>query len=192
MSVTRPTEPPAEIRAGSTLWWSASYGDFPASTWTLTYTLRGPAKYTITATASGDTHHVDVVPATTAAYLPGNYTLLGEFTDGTDVYPLPEGPSRFVITEDLAQSSSAFDARSWNEQIVDAIKAVIEGRASRVEENYEVGFAGHSQKLSLLSFEELNEALRFYEARVDAEKRREAVAKGKSAGRQIVTRFVNR
>lgn len=118
--------------------------------------------------------------------------MLGEFTDGTDVYPLPEGPSRFVILEDLAQSSSAFDARSWNEQIVDAIKAVIEGRASRVEENYEVGFAGHSQKLSLLSFEELNEALRFYEARVDAEKRREAVAKGKSAGRQIVTRFVNR
>ncbi len=192
MAVTRPTEPPAEIRAGSTLWWSATYDDFPASTWTLTYTLRGPAKYTITATSSGDTHHVDVAATVTAAYLPGEYTLLGEVTDGTAVYPLPEGSRRFTITEDLAQSSSSYDARSWNEQMVDAIKLVIAGRATRVEENYEVSFAGHAQKLSLLSFEELNEALRFYEARVDAEKRREAVANGKSAGRNIQVRFTTR
>ncbi len=192
MAVTRPTEPPAEIRAGSTLWWGVTYDDYPASTWTLTYTLRGPAKYSITATASGDNHHVDVSATVTAGYLPGEYTLLGEVTDGTNVYPLPEGTSRFTITEDLAQSSSSYDARSWNEKMVDAIKAVLEGRASRVEENYEVSFAGHAQKLSLLSFPELNEALRFYEARVDAEKRRESVKKGKSAGRNIVARFVNR
>lgn len=135
---------------------------------------------------------MDVAPATTAAYLPGDYTLIGEVTDGTDVYPLPEGPRRFVITEDLAQTSTSYDARTWNEKMVDAIKAVLEGRASRVEENYEVGFGGHTQKLSLLSMEELNSSLRFYEARVDAEKRREAVKQGKSSGRNIVTRFVNR
>jgi len=76
MSITPLTEP-TSIIAGDTLSWQISLSDYPATSgWTLKYKAVCAAGYfAITSTASGADHVVSVAKATTAAYIPGIYTL---------------------------------------------------------------------------------------------------------------------
>ena len=57
MALAIPTTEPLTFRQGELVEWTRDLSDFPASAWTLIYTFRSPShKFTVTATADGDTH----------------------------------------------------------------------------------------------------------------------------------------
>lgn len=128
MARTTPTTEPTRVRAGETWDWERSLSDYPASTWTLTYTFTSAsAAISIVASADGDTHVVDVDPLTTAAYTAGHYEGFAQVTDGTDTYTVWSGTLR--VLPDLSAATS-YDGRSHARVMLDAIEALLEGRAS--------------------------------------------------------------
>ena len=79
MAAEIPSKEPEQFRAGDTIKWKRSLSDYKASeSWVLKYAFRGtPGVIDITSSASGDDHLVNEVAATTAAYSPGIYDVIG-------------------------------------------------------------------------------------------------------------------
>lgn len=128
MAYDIPTSEPTAARAGDTWQWTRTLADWPASVWTLSYTLiNAAAKITLTATADGDTHDIDVPPATTAAYTAGRYDWTAQVTDGTNKYPV--GSGAMDVLPDIT-AASTHDSRSHARVMLDAIEALLENRAT--------------------------------------------------------------
>ena len=79
MAAEIPSKEPEQFRAGDTIKWKRSLSDYKAGeSWVLKYAFRGtPGVIDITSSASGDDHLVNEVAATTAAYSPGIYDVIG-------------------------------------------------------------------------------------------------------------------
>ena len=74
MAADIPTKEPTEFTAGDSVKWTRTLGDYPASTYTLKYSLRGTAgTFDITATADGDDYSVSLPAPTTSTYSAGYY-----------------------------------------------------------------------------------------------------------------------
>lgn len=155
MSVTILTTEPQQLTAGDSISWKISLADFPASGgWYLKYTLLSSAgKISIQSTADGDDHLVQVTATTSAAWVAGTYTMQRMVTNNTDRYTLD---TRTVqILPDLSAASGATDTRTQARRALDAINAVLEGRASRSDAEYEVTTGGATRKLKTLTPEQL-------------------------------------
>ena len=127
MGYTIPSVEPSSARAGDTWQWTRTLADYPASVWTLTYSLwNASADITIVASASGDDHSVSVAGATTGAYSAGRYDWVARVSDGTDTYTVEDGRALTV----LPAVGAAMDTRSHARVMLDAIDAMIEGRAT--------------------------------------------------------------
>jgi hypothetical protein len=137
MAVDIPTVEPSEVRAGDTWTWERSLSDYPAPTWTLAYALLNAAgKISITAAASGTDHLVSVAAATTANYTPGTYSAVGRVTSGTEAVTVWTGSIQ--VLPNLAAATS-YDDRSHARRVLQAIEAVIEGRASSDQQEIQIG-----------------------------------------------------
>jgi|TARA_Y100000310_G_scaffold16994_1_gene16881 hypothetical protein len=106
MAADIPTKEPTEFTAGDSVKWTRTLGDYPASTYTLLYSLRGTAgTFDITATADGDDYSISIPAPTTSGYGAGYYdghgyavidgtaqvdtiTLAGDDTTAADTYNL--------------------------------------------------------------------------------------------------------
>lgn len=122
------TEPTKEV-AGTTWIWKKILSEYPASEWTLKYYFlleTGTTTFSITASADGDDHLVDVDEATTAAYTPGDYQWQAFAEDGTDRCFVDAGCME--IEQDFATDTS--DPRSHVQKVYDSLKAVVEGYAT--------------------------------------------------------------
>lgn len=142
MTAAIPTSEPSRFAAGDTVKWTKSLADYPPSTWTLTYYLvprNGDAdqKVTVAATASGSDHAVELDPATTAAMNAEEYDLAGFVDDGSDRFRVFEGT--VYVEEDITQAAGTRDARSHAEKVLDAINALLEGKATRDQKSYTIG-----------------------------------------------------
>lgn len=182
MTIAIPTTEPIEVRAGDTVKWTRLLSDYPPSIWTLSYALRGlPGEINITATDNGDgSHLVSVTPATTVAWKPGRYSWTAKVTNGSDVYTVDSG---FVeILEDLSEISGAHDTRSHARKMLDALEAVLEGRASRSDTTYRLPDGRSLQNMTHL---ELRNEWIFWHAKVVQEER----AAGLRPGNRILVRF---
>ena len=175
---------PATLQAGDTWEWEFSDSDYPASTWTLTYALvDSNRKITITASADDDTHSVSVAMATTAAYVPGIYHFQAYVTDGTDRFKVDEGTVE--VLPNFA-AATAYDNRSHVKKVLDALEALIEGKASKDKASYSIG----GRSISHMSPAELIEWRDNYRAQYVREIRKERIAQGKAAGSTVKVRFV--
>lgn len=126
MAIEIPTTEPARVRAGDTVTWRKSLGEYPATAgWTLYYRLiNATAKIDITSTASGADHLVSVPKATTDDWVAGDYVLVAWVADGTDRVSLPGG--RITVQPDLAAVSAAgYDSRTQAKKMLDAIDAAL-------------------------------------------------------------------
>lgn len=177
--------PPQTLRAGDSWSWSRSLPDYPATDWTLTYTLiNSSAKITITGSADESNHSVSVSAATTAAYSSGRYDWTASVSDGTDVITV--GYGRAQILPNLA-AASTLDNRSHAQKMLDAIEAALEGRATAGDIDILSGALGSRsytrdpEKLLVLRDR--------YKAEVSAEKRSESIRNGLQSGRRIQTRL---
>jgi hypothetical protein len=181
-----PKSEPAQLRAGLTWQWRREdLPDYPAGTWTLKYQFRGSsAGFNFDATADASHFAVTVAKATTAAYAAGTYTGTGYVTDGSTDIEVWRG------TLTVLPSLSAGDARGHIRKVLDAIEAVIEGRASKSDLEYEISVNGSMRRLRRIPHADLivlRETYKRYEAQEIASDR---VSSGRPSGRKIVTRFV--
>jgi len=178
MSTTIPTTEPTAARAGDTWRWSRSLPDYPASTWTLTYTLiNASGKVTVAATADGDTHAVSVPPATTAAYAAGRYDWVAHVSDGTDRYQV--GAGSINVLPDLS-AASTYDGRSHARKMLDAIDAMLEGRAT--SDQLDLVSTDFDARKTDRRPEAVMEARKYYAAMVASEDRAAAIAAGENPG----------
>lgn len=115
---------PSTLRAGDTLADTFSLGDYPATSWVLSFTLiNATAKVTINCGASGDDHALSVAAATTAGYAPGAYSWVAHVTGpGSARYTLSSGSVE--VLPNMA-AASTYDSRSNARKALDAVEAAL-------------------------------------------------------------------
>ncbi|MCC7202440.1 MAG: hypothetical protein IT393_07265 [Nitrospirae bacterium] len=184
-----PEKEPAEFTAGDTIKWKRTdlSSDYPASIWTLKYVLRGPSVQNVTATAEGDNFSITISASASAKWLQGNYLWEAYATKGSgdslERYLVDSGT--LTIKQNLEAVTGIYDGRSHCKKMLDAIEAIMEGRATKEHESIQI--AGRS--ITLLRPEELIKWRSFYQAEYKRELAAEKIARGEATGRRILTRF---
>lgn len=179
MAPTTPNEEPDTIHVGDTLKFLISAPDYPASDgWVLKYYFQNATNaFQVSAAASGDAHLV----AATAAWPEGDYQWTARAEKGTEKFPIRSGA--MLVKPDLAVAG---DQRSHAVKVLDALNALIEGKALRGDQqSYQI--AGRS--IARLSPIDLQSWQSYYQRKVDAERAKEARAQGKAGTGIIRTRF---
>lgn len=179
-----PTVEPLEWAAGDTVQWTKDLADYPAGTWTLAYYFRGAAGgLAATATASGTTHAITITAAQSAVLAPGRYAWEAYVTSGSVRHRV--GGGTVLVTRNLAATPAGFDARQHCEKVLDAIEAVIEGRATRDQQSYSI--AGRSlQRMPVADLIVLRDKYKFEVAEL---RRAERIAQGLGTKSRILVRF---
>jgi hypothetical protein len=176
---------PLEITAGDHLTWTRYLSDYlPSAGWTLKYALRGSVAINIASTADGESHLVDVPGTTSKDYPAGTYSWAGyvEHTDGRRV-TLYTG--RMKINPDLVAQAAGYDGRSHAEKVLESIERVIEGRATRGDQ--ELVFDG--KRITKMTVAELIQLRQQYRNEVRAEQAKRNVKNGRKTGRIIKFRM---
>lgn len=179
------TREPLQITAGDNLDWSIYDPDYlPADGWTLKYALRGPVALDITSTAAGDSHLIAVAGSITKDYAPGSYSWARYFAklDGSRT---TTATGRITITPDLVLQGAGYDGRSHAEKVLEAIERVIEGRATRGDQ--ELQFDG--KKIVKMTVQELIALRQKYRAELRAERNKQLKKSGRATGRTIKFRM---
>lgn len=156
--------------------------------WALKFTAVGPAGI-FSINASADTDNPDdfkftAVAATTAAYVAGVYSWQITATKSTDRYTIATGV--ITLTDNIAGRSALYDNRSHAKKVLDAIEAVIEGRASQDQMGYTI--AGRS--LSRTPLADLLKLRSTYKTEYENEQAAASIAAGLGTGRKVYTRFI--
>lgn len=191
MAPAIPSREPEQIVAGDTVKWTKSLADFPATaSWALTYEVLHASGDlgTVTADASGADFAITILAATTAAWnLTGDNRLANWTSFATlagERYRV--GYGSFLILPNPAVVTT-LDARSHAKTTLDAIQAVIEGRATKDQMAYAI--AGRS--LSLTPLPDLLLLKDHYGALVAAEERAYRASLGLGHRGRIKTRFTS-
>lgn len=174
--------------AGDTLRFTTSVPDYPATDgYTLTYRLvrrdAGGTAIEIIAVASGSDYEVNVAPATTAAWVAGKYTWAAYASKALERHTVERG--EIEIKPDPAAVTAPYDDRSHARKTLDAIQALMEGRAS--VDQQEITLAGRS--LKLMDPEDLLVWLDKYTWLVRQEEEAARLAAGLPSRNRVLTRF---
>lgn len=173
---------PDTIRAGATLDIPVVLTAYPAPDWGLKLILRGPEQIDLDSADDDAAHSLGAAASVTSDWAPGKYWWQLRAIRGAEVVIVEDG--QLTITPDLALVEGAHDGRTHAERVLDAINAVIEGRASIDQESYTI----KDRSLNRTPLADLIMLKSKYEAEVARERR---VAKGGNSlfGRQIKVRF---
>ncbi len=173
---------PSEVAAGDTITWTRSLADYSAANgWVLKYALRGPAVVDLESEVDGDSHLVTIAPAdlTTA----GTYSVQGYVEKETARHTIYTG--RLKVTPNLVAAAANFDGRSHAQRVIDAIEAVIEGRATRDQQEMWID----GEKLVRTPFEELIRIRARYRHETSSEAARERRRNGRGGGHSVKFRL---
>ena len=179
MAADIPTVEPNKHQAGTTLLFKRALPDFPADTWTLTYELRSHinAPLTITATADGSNHSVNVAFATTVDWNAGEYLMTGYVTNGTQRHQVYQ--AKLEITA-YSATEGTYEWRTYAVRMLALIEATIEGRVARSDVSYSINGRSFTPK----SDDDLLKVRDYFRAEVNQEKRT-------GLNRKILGRFVS-
>lgn len=169
---------PRSITAGLTLSALLEWTGYPSGDWTATAYLRGPMSIDIPASAEDGAHDFSVEAGVTALWAPGRYAASIRVTDGTDVFQVDAFDVE--ILADVAAVAAGHDPSSHARRVLEAIEAVIEGRASRDQESYTI----NGRSLTRTSISDLMLLRDRYRREVASEKGRR-----RTMGRQVKVRF---
>lgn len=178
MAIDTSNTEPISIIPGDTVKWMRSLADYPACAgWALSYELLNAMhRYQIAATADGAAHRVVISASTSQSYTPGSYDWRARVTNADEVYTV--GTGRLTIAPSF---SAAADVRSHARRTLDAIEAVLEGRATSATAEYEI----NGRRLKYIPLNELHALRTKYQREVAAEE-------GKSGPRGVSGRIVVR
>jgi hypothetical protein len=183
---------PACIVAGDTAEWQLDLQLYPATTWVLSYALRGAQdgqyiNFSETPTPPiGTTHLIQLLPAVTIKWIPGLYKFQAYVTNATTTDRVTIGWGDIEIIADLAMSDPA-DPRTYNRQTRDILRAALSGRLPRGMEHYSIG----GRAISKIPLTQLNMLLREYQDYVNQEENQERIRKGLGDKNLIRATFTN-
>ena len=181
-----PLNEPLTLVAGDTVSWDRKdLSNYPSSVWTLKYYfVKTNEQIIITASANGDYFRVVVAASITTNYPAGIYKWNAYVSKGTERYKVDEGT--LEIKTDYAAQTTGYDDRSHIKKTLDAIEAVIEGRATQDHLSYSI--AGRS--IAKISPEELIRWWSFYKQQYQRELDAEKIRNGLVTSKKILTRFL--
>lgn len=186
-SELKTTEPDSFI-VGDTVKWKIYLPDYlPADGWVLSYALvMSGNQQAITAADNGDgTHLVTITAASSAGYKTGIYHWQAYVTKSGERYRVRDGS--IETKPDFASLTNGYDARGHIEKVLEALKATIEGKASKDQSAYTIG----NRSISRLSPEELIKWKKHYEQLYKQEVTASKIAKGEVPGNRVMVRFNN-
>lgn len=181
-----------EIVIGDTLDFETSVPDYPNTDgWTLNYRLLllESAGTAISFTAGGTPvddplgYRVQLAPATTAAWTTGTYAWNSYLTKTGARYTVESG--QVVLLPDPAVATAPRDNRSHAKKVLAAIEAVLEGRASKDQEEYTI----KDRSLKRTPIPDLIALRQLYQREVAKENAAASVANGLGSGALIRVRF---
>jgi hypothetical protein len=133
---------PTHIRAGDSVTWEREELDYSADNgWSLRYALRGPSEIDIETVGNGSLHTVNLTSADTSAWVAGDYNAV-VYVQSDAGERVTLGSGMIKILPDLVAATG--DQRSHVKITLDALQAMIERRATKIQEEYEV--EGHRIK----------------------------------------------
>lgn len=185
MAASIPTTEPSSLRAGDTWQWRREdLADYPASAWTLVYYFRNAsAHFDITASADGDAYAVTVAKASSGK-APGWYDWIAVVSSATERHEVDRG--RLEILPDYA-TAAVLDGRSTARRILEAIDALILGRASADQVDTVAAALGDRSlardRAMLLTYRDR------FRAEVRREEDAERIRQGLGARNRVLTRF---
>lgn len=185
MAATVPTKEPEKFTLGDTLKFTKSLPDYlPADGWVLSYEFVTSANaYSVTGSDNGDgLHLVTATAATTAAWVAGTYSYQAYVTSGSERFRVSVGTMEFLTNF----AAGAYDARSHVKKVLEALEALLEGKASKDQANYAIG----GRSLSRMSPELLIFWKNHYSMLYDKELAAERAARGLGSGNKVRVRFM--
>jgi hypothetical protein len=121
----------------------------PAPLWTVTAFLRGVISIDILSIPDGAAHMLEADASETTTWLPGRYWYELRATDGSDTLTVARG--ELTVRHDMALQGAGYDGRSHARRVLDAIEAVIEGRATKDQQSYTI----NNRQLALTPIKDL-------------------------------------
>jgi len=187
-STNYPTEVPDELQLGDFWAWKKDNlaTDYPTADYTLSYEFNlidgaTASNFTLTATESNDEYIIST--SDTGSYTKGEYNWVSYITRTSDSARVKIAEGYIEIQDNYATTSAS--VRSHAKIVLDAVKAVIENRATMDQSSMSI--AGRS--LSRMSIDELFQLKDRYQAEYDKEVKKAAIKNGKSSGNTILTKF---
>lgn len=175
----------SEIIAGDTLDFETSVPDYPKSDgWTLTYKLIPRTSGTVISfNASGtadsaDDYRTQVGSTTTDDWAAGEYSWFAYVGLAGERYTVDQGT--LTILPNPADTT-AYDGRSHARTVLEAIEAVIEGRASKDQQSYSI----NGRSLQRMPIKDLLAFRAQYRAEVEAEDAQARIDSGLGAMRLL-------
>lgn len=185
MTAPNPNFEPVSLTQGDTWAWELSLPSYPANGgWALNYSLRNATGFLNFAATADNSQYKILVPAASTVGSPnfpaGLYNFEAYVSNaGTgERYTIRRGTIN-VLT-DLSAQSSTFDARSFSQKMVDAIRACLQGRATGGVDEYRI----HNRELKYMQVDELMKWEAYYASKVRVEN-------GKGQGRKLGVSFVS-
>ena len=187
-STNYPTEVPDELQLGDFWAWKKDNlaSDYPTADYSLSYEFNlidgaTASNFTLTATESNDEYIIST--SDTGSYTKGEYNWVSYITRTSDSARVKIAEGYIEIQDNYATTSAS--VRSHAKIVLDAVKAVIENRATMDQSSMSI--AGRS--LSRMSIDELFQLKDRYQAEYDKEVKKAAIKNGKSSGNTILTKF---
>jgi hypothetical protein len=161
---------PSVIVIGETLEWEKAIVDYPPSDgWSLSYAFRGAgAGFDVTATDDNDVFQITVTAAVTVTLTAGTYYWQGMVTRTGIKHLVGEGQSLVKAGLAATATGTAADLRSFNKKTIDAIDAMMGGKATADVQEYTIGI----RQLKHISVTELISLREHYSKLYSAELRR--------------------
>lgn len=189
MSYTVPDQEPDYIVSGLTAKWKIYLADYlPGDNWTLKYSLKKSSVAVINISSSDngdDCHLINLSPTVTTAYTVGNYAYQAYVENSTTGEKHLIETGQIEIKTGFSDSADAFDPRTHARKVLDAIEAVIEGRATYNQSSVKVG----DKELRYYSFTQLTQFREYYLQQVELDEQSEAASNGNAVHNAFLVEF---
>lgn len=183
--MTLPTTEPTSFAAGETLKWRKSLANYLASAgWALSYKFRGAgAGFDVTAVAVGDDFEITVLAEQTSALVGGQCWWEAWVTKAGETYRVEAGQA--TVSPALPDKGLAYDGRSQVKRILDAIDALIAGKATLDQQEYQIG----DRQLRRIPIADLILLRKTYAQLYNQEQQAARLVKGGPFFKTVLTRF---
>lgn len=167
-----------QLYAGDTWNWTESLSGYPASDYTLKIYLqhRDEAVIELTGVADGDDH--EFTYESDSDLSGGDYIYRAKAIDGDDNVTTIESGT-VTVKADLAAST---DSRNHYQKVIDAVEAIIEGRASKSYESISI----NGRAITEMSHSELMKLHSRYKYLLKQEAKKEKLAQGLGGGKILI------
>jgi hypothetical protein len=169
---------PASFRAGDTVSFPRSGGDYKASDdWTRKIVfIKGDDRKTITGSADGDDFSFEIKSQISKSWMPGRYDWIEVATDA-DGERTTIDQGTVIIQENLVDGSP----KTLNRKIYENLNAIMEQRSMPNQDIESSNING--QSINRMTSEQLMKWLNYYGAKVAAEDRQRSASNGQDTGR---------